>query len=112
MIEAQLECVETATMKGRAMFGMLLALAELQRGLIVANAMGGLASARARGRVDGRRPKLTEDQAALAQQLCDARDKTLQQTADLFGVPCSTVYGYLSRETTVPRQPKNNLVKA
>jgi hypothetical protein len=33
--------------------------------------------ARARGRIGGRRPKLTADQAALAQQLCD-RDKTVQ----------------------------------
>ncbi|GAA3667283.1 hypothetical protein GCM10022224_034340 [Nonomuraea antimicrobica] len=41
--------------------------AELQRELIVANTMDGLASARARGRVGGRRPKLTADQAALAQ---------------------------------------------
>lgn len=68
----------------------------------------GLASARARGRVGGRRPRLTEDQAALAQQLYDARDKTVQQIADLFGVPRSTVYRHLNRETTVSRQPKKN----
>jgi hypothetical protein len=34
---------------------------ELQRELIVANTNDGLASARARGRVGGRRPKLTPD---------------------------------------------------
>lgn len=45
----------------------------------------------------GRRPKLTAEQAALAQQLYDAGDKTVQQIADLFGVPRSTVYGYLNR---------------
>jgi DNA invertase Pin-like site-specific DNA recombinase len=108
--------IDTATMEGRAMFGMLSVLAELQRELIVANTMDGLASARARGRVGGRRPRLTEDQASLAQQLYDARDKTVQQIADLFGVPRSTVYGHLDRETTVPRQPKAqpkmNLTKA
>lgn len=75
------------------MFGMLSVLAELQRELIVANTIDGLASARARGRVGGRRPRLTADQAALAQQLYDAREKTVQQIADLFGVPRSTVYG-------------------
>jgi DNA invertase Pin-like site-specific DNA recombinase len=68
--------------------------------------MDGLASARARGRVGGRRPKLTADQAALAQELYDTRDKTVQQIADLFGVPRSTVYGHLNKDTTVPRQPK------
>ncbi|MDX3319744.1 helix-turn-helix domain-containing protein [Streptomyces sp. ME03-5684b] len=94
-------------MEGCAMFGMLSALAELQRELIVANTMDGLAAARARGRKGGRRPSLTEDQAALAQQLYDAREKTVQQIADLFGVPRSTVYGHLDPEKTVPRQPKS-----
>lgn len=50
--------IDTATMEGRAMFGMLSVLAELQRELIVANTNDGLASARACGRVSGRRPKL------------------------------------------------------
>jgi DNA invertase Pin-like site-specific DNA recombinase len=69
--------IDTDTMEGRAMFGMLSVLAELQRELIVANTMDGLASARARGRVGGRRPRLTADQAALVQELYDARDKTV-----------------------------------
>ncbi|MFF4795548.1 helix-turn-helix domain-containing protein [Streptomyces sp. NPDC001276] len=77
----------------------------------MANTMDGLASARARGRVGGRRPKLTADQAALAQQLYDTRDKTVQQIADLFGVPRSTVYGHLKGDT-VPRQPKKTLDRA
>jgi DNA invertase Pin-like site-specific DNA recombinase len=98
--------IDTETVEGRAMFGMLSVLAELQRELIVANTNDGLASARARGRVGGRRPKLTADQAALAQQLYDAREKTVQQIADLFGVPRSTVYGHLDKTQTVPRQPK------
>lgn len=98
--------IDTSTMEGRAMFGMLSVLAELQRELIAANTMDGLASARARGRAGGRRPRLTPDQAALAQQLYDAREKTVQQIADLFGVPRSTVYGHLEKTKTVPRQPK------
>jgi DNA invertase Pin-like site-specific DNA recombinase len=57
--------IDTSTAEGRAMFGMLSVLAELQRELIVANTMDSLASARARGRKGGRRPSLTPDQAAL-----------------------------------------------
>ncbi|MEZ0106329.1 DNA invertase Pin-like site-specific DNA recombinase [Catenulispora sp. EB89] len=98
--------IDTGTAEGRAMFGMLSVLAELQRELIVANTNDGLAAARARGRVGGRRPRLTPDQASVVQQLYDAREKTVQQIADLFGVPRSTVYGHLDRATTVPRQPK------
>jgi DNA invertase Pin-like site-specific DNA recombinase len=89
--------IDTATAEGRTMFGMLSVLSELQRELILANTRDGLAAARARGRVGGRRPKLSPQQAALAQQLYDAGEKTVQQIADLFGVPRSTVYGYLDR---------------
>lgn len=92
--------IDTSTVEGRAMFGMLSVLAELQRELIVANTRDGLAAARARGRVGGRRPRLTPEQAALAQQLYDAREKSVQAIADLFGVPRSTVYGHLTRTTT------------
>lgn len=95
--------IDTDTMEGRAMFGMLSVLAELQRELIVANTNDGLAAARARGRVGGRRPRLTADQAARAQQLYDARTKTVQQIADLFGVPRSTVYGHLDPATVGTR---------
>ncbi|MFJ4640366.1 recombinase family protein [Streptomyces hygroscopicus] len=94
--------IDTSTMEGRAMFGMPSVLAELQRELIVANTNDGLASARALGRVGGRRPKLTEDQAALAQRLYDEREKTIQQIADMFSVPRSTVYGHLDKTKTVP----------
>jgi DNA invertase Pin-like site-specific DNA recombinase len=92
--------IDTDTIEGRAMFGMLSVLAELQRELIIANTNDGLAAARARGRVGGRRPRPSSEQAALAQDLYDARDKTGQQIADLFSVPRSTVYGHLQRGRT------------
>lgn len=87
--------IDTTTIEGRAMFGMLSVLAELQRELIVANTLDGLAAARARGRRGGRRPRLSPQQAALAQQLYDARTHTVQQIADIVRVPRTTVYGHL-----------------
>lgn len=50
------------------------------------------------------------DNWRLAQQLYDARDKTVQQIADLFGVPRSTVYGHLDKSKTVRRQPKKSMI--
>jgi len=88
--------IDTATAEGRAMFGMLSVLAELQRELIVANTRDGLSAARARGRLGGRRPALSQDQAALAQRLYDAGEHTVQQIADIVRVPRSTVYGHLT----------------
>jgi DNA invertase Pin-like site-specific DNA recombinase len=89
--------IDTSTAEGRAMFGMLSVLAELQRELIVANTRDGLAAARARGRNGGRRPKLSPAQAAHAQQLYDGRRHTVAQIAALLGVPRTTVYGHLNR---------------
>jgi DNA invertase Pin-like site-specific DNA recombinase len=89
--------IDTATAEGRAMFGMFSVLAEYQRELIVANTHDGLAAARARGRAGGRRPRLTGDQAALAQRLYDDGEHTVAQIAAMLGVPRSTVYGHLDK---------------
>ncbi|WP_435869700.1 helix-turn-helix domain-containing protein [Actinoplanes xinjiangensis] len=70
---------------------------ELQRELIVANTRDGLAAARTRGRKGGRRPRLSAHQAEVAQQLYDGGRHTVQQIADMFGVPRSTVYGHLDK---------------
>ena len=92
--------IDTSTIEGRAMFGMLSVLAELQRELIVANTRDGLAAARARGRTGGRRPKLNADQIAVAQDLYDSGQKTVQQIADILKVPRTSIYGHLDRTPT------------
>ncbi|MER6199939.1 recombinase family protein [Streptomyces sp. NPDC001586] len=102
--------IDSATMEGRAMFGMLSVLAELQREMIVANTNDGLASARALGRVGGRRPKLTADQAELAQQLYDAREKTVQQIADMFSVPRSTKRMVQASDTRRPQWNRTRVI--
>jgi len=95
--------IDTGTAEGRAMFGMLSVLAELQRELIVANTRDGLAAARARGRRGGRPAKLSPDQVALAQRLYDAGEHTVAQIAGMFTVPRSTVYGHLDKATVGAR---------
>lgn len=67
--------IDTATIEGRAMFGMLSVLAEFQRELTVANTREGLAAARARGRSGGRPRRLTVQQAA-------ARSTALQRATE------------------------------
>ncbi|WP_245670605.1 recombinase family protein [Nocardia flavorosea] len=89
--------IDTDTAEGRAMFGMLSVLAELQRELILANTRDGLEAARARGRKGGRRPKLTTHQAEQAQRLYDEGRHTVQQIADILGVKRGTLYGHLDK---------------
>jgi DNA invertase Pin-like site-specific DNA recombinase len=98
--------IDTATAEGRAMFGMLSVLAELQRELIVANTRDGLAAARARGRKGGRPSKLTTEQVQHAQRLYDAGGHTVAQIAGLLGVRRTTLYGHLSKSATTPADPE------
>ncbi len=95
--------IDTGTAEGRAMFGMLSVLAELQRELIVANTRDGLSAARVRGRRGGRPPRLTPDQVALAQRLYDAGEHTVAQIAGMLDVPRSTIYGHLDKATVGTR---------
>ncbi|GAB2451939.1 hypothetical protein GCM10027262_76410 [Nocardia tengchongensis] len=87
--------IDTDTAEGRAMFGMLSVLAELQRELIIANTRDGLEAARARGRKGGRRPKLTAHQVEQAQRLYDEGRHTVAQIAGILGVKRGTLYGHL-----------------
>jgi DNA invertase Pin-like site-specific DNA recombinase len=100
--------IDTTTSEGRLMYRMLAAIAEFQRDLIIANTREGLAAARARGRKGGRKPKLTGHQVQLAQQLYDARDKTVAEIAAIFTVPRTTIYGHLNNGSagTRPRARK------
>ena len=99
------QSIDTTTAEGRAMFGMLSVLAELQRELIIANTRDGLNAARARGRKGGRKPKLTPEQALHAQELYDAGNHAVQQIADLLKTPRSTIYGHLNKES-IGRKPQ------
>lgn len=107
--------IDTNTAEGRAMFGMLSVLAEYQRELIIANTRDGLAAARARGRTGGRRPRLTMQQATVAQQLYDAGKHTVAQIGAIFSVPRSTIYGHLEKSTigqrpTVHGEPRTDAI--
>lgn len=97
--------IDTGTAEGRAMFGMLSVLAELQRELTVANTRDGLAAARARGRKGGRPSKLTAEQVEHAQRLYDEGNHTVAQIASLLGVRRTTLYGHLKKADTVAADP-------
>ena len=56
----------------------------------------GLASARARGRVGGRPPKLNQRQLDQAQQMYDSGKHTAEEIAATFGVTRSTLYKHLA----------------
>ncbi|MFB8393633.1 recombinase family protein [Streptomyces yangpuensis] len=91
------------TPAGRMYFQILGAIAEFERALIIERTQDGLAAARARGRVGGRRALLKPRQVQLAQQMYDElgadgkRKHTVKDIADELGVARTTIYRYLER---------------
>ena len=88
----------------KAFFTIAAAFAELERDMIQVRTLDGLAAARARGRVGGRKAKLTDVQAAEVRRLYAAREKTVAEIGALFGITRESVYRYV-KQSARPRRP-------
>jgi DNA invertase Pin-like site-specific DNA recombinase len=97
------QSIDTSTPMGRMFFHILGAIAEFERALTVERTRDGLAAARARGRVGGRKKALRPRQAKLAQQMYDEvgedgkRKHTVRDIAAELGVARTTIYRYLGQ---------------
>ena len=80
---------------GKAFFTVAAAFAELERDLIQARTLDGLAAARARGRKGGRKMKLSPAQANEVRRMYAAKDKTVKEIGALFGITRESVYRYV-----------------
>ncbi|MGN6607788.1 MAG: recombinase family protein [Jatrophihabitans sp.] len=95
--------VDTRTAAGRLIFTIVGAVAAMERDLLIERTHSGLAAARARGRVGGRRRSYTPEQQREAQQLYDTGQVTVDQIARAVGSSVTTVYRYLKSSDSTPR---------
>jgi DNA invertase Pin-like site-specific DNA recombinase len=84
--------IDTRTPAGRLIFTIIGAVAAMERELLIERTQSGLAAARARGRVGGRRRSFTSVQQREAQRLYELRQMTVAQIAKAIGSTTSTVY--------------------
>jgi Resolvase, N terminal domain len=118
--------IDTTTPAGRFTFHVLAAMDEMLADLISEGTREGLESARARGRVGGRKPKLTARQSEVARGMHDEtgadgrRKYTVAEIAETFGVSRKTVCRHLepsggrrqpgtSARTAAPAEPPATL---
>jgi len=90
--------IDTTTSGGRLVFHLFGALAQCEREVIRDRTVAGLASARARGRVGGRPPKLTADQVRTARRLYEERELTVAEIGGVLGVSRTSIYRALHRD--------------
>ncbi len=94
--ESLTEKIDTQSHTGKLIFHVLAALAEFERNLIRERTNAGLAAARSRGRIGGRRFIFGPKQVQEIKQLHHAQIP-ISNIAKQFGVSRATIYNYLKK---------------
>ena len=91
---------------GRMFFNILATFAEFESDLIRLRTREGMAVARARGKLRGKKPKLSDRQARELRRMYDTGEYSVSDLAELFSVSRPTVYRTLRRCEAVPTAPQ------
>lgn len=89
--------INTSTPDGKLFFTMIAAFAEFEREIMRARTMDGLAAARARGKVGGRKPKMTPAKINTALSMYE-KGLAITEISDAIGVSRPTIYRMLEKQ--------------
>ena len=89
------ESMDTTTNNGKLVFHIFGALAEFERNLIRERTQAGLAAARVRGRRGGRPPALDDKQKAMAINLYNSGEHSVEEICQTMDISRQTLYNYL-----------------
>ena len=103
--------IDTTTPSGKLVFGIFASLAEFERDLISERTRAGLASARARGRKGGRRPKMTPAKVRLAAAAMGKPETNVARLCDELGISSQTLYRYVSPTGQLRNDSKKILIR-
>jgi DNA invertase Pin-like site-specific DNA recombinase len=94
------ESLDTSSNSGKLIFHIFGALAEFERNLIRERTQAGLRAARARGRKGGRPKSLNAEKQALAVELYQRKEHTIEQICEMMGISKPTLYKYVEAGTS------------
>ena len=92
------ESIDTTTSSGKLVFHIFAALAEFERNLIRERTNAGLAAARARGRLGGRRKSLDAKDRKRAVDMYERKNQTVKQICEMMNITKPTLYAYVREE--------------
>lgn len=87
--------IDTTTAAGKMVFGIFASLAEFERELIRERTIAGLESARARGRVGGRKFQLSKHQVRFAQSAMQDKTTVVSELCKELKIARQTLYRYI-----------------
>jgi DNA invertase Pin-like site-specific DNA recombinase len=87
--------IDTSSPSGKLIFGIFAALAEFERELIIERTRAGMAAARARGRVGGRRYKMTPAKLRLAMAAMGRPETRIGALCQELGITRQTLYRHV-----------------
>ncbi len=87
---------------GKLFFNILATFAEFEADLIRMRTREGMAVARAKGKLLGKKPKLSDRQQKELRRMHETSDYSISDLADLFSISRPTVYRTLSRQVASP----------
>ena len=91
------EQINTAHHTGKLVFHLFAALAEFERDLIRERTLAGLAAARARGRLGGRKAKLNASDIRQLKAMHKDHSIAIGEICERFSIAKTTLYRYLRR---------------
>ena len=86
---------------GKMFFNILATFAEFESDLIRMRTREGMAVARARGKLRGKKPELSDRQSRELRRMYDGGDYSISDLAEVFSVSRPTVYRTLRRQPSV-----------
>ena len=100
--------IDTTTIHGRLIFNIFASFAEFERELISERTKAGLAAARAKGRIGGRKPGLTKESIgkAFAALHLSEQDLLVSEILKQLNISKSTYYRYLEYAKNNPYKGK------
>ncbi|MES2387870.1 MAG: recombinase family protein [Bacteroidota bacterium] len=100
VLEGHCATLDTTTPNGKLMFGFLCLIAEYERDILIARTKAGVIAARERGRIGGRRFKMTEANLLFAREHLAAGGK-ISEVSKALNISPQTLYRHLAPDSSI-----------